>query len=143
MPESKPRCDGYWCRGDIHSTGCSVAMMAVMSKPEPKGQTAEQVAAAIYFDRRPDHHDGEVHGDYCVECHRCGTCAEKEIAIAIKAEREAAYLRGSRAMQEKAVRLADAMQDAAAKRLSVGHDPDAAAQHDTAGEIAEAIRRLT
>ena len=57
-----------------------------------KESTPEQIAANIKFDRRPDHHEGEVHADYCAECHRCPQCAEKEIALAIRAtECEAMY----------------------------------------------------
>lgn len=55
----------------------------------------------------------------------------------------AAFEAGRGQALEAAAKLADKMQFAAGDVLAKGHDDDAAAQHDTAMEIAEAIRELT
>jgi hypothetical protein len=53
------------------------------------------------------------------------------------------YKRGYEQAKRDAAALAHKMADAASKTLEKAHDVDAAAQFDTANEIAEAIEALT
>ena len=52
--------------------------------------TPEERAAKVYFDRAPDHHDGEPTHSYCPDCNVCKECAEKAIAVEIRAAVEEA-----------------------------------------------------